>query len=128
MLFVENGARHPVRIQGAFVSDDEIERVTRYLKQQNEPNYLFEQEELLQSLEQEEMTDELYDEALEFVSENETMSTSLLQRRFKIGYNRAARIIDTLEHQGIVSGQNGSKPRTILVSKEELNHLRQSEL
>ena len=128
MLFVENGARHPVRIQGAFVSDDEIERVTRYLKQQSEPNYLFEQEELLQSLEQEEMTDELYDEALEFVSENETISTSLLQRRFKIGYNRAARIIDTLEHQGIVSGQNGSKPRTILVSKEELNHLRQSEL
>ncbi|MGM0523539.1 MAG: DNA translocase FtsK [Bacillota bacterium] len=128
MLFVENGARHPVRIQGAFVSDDEIERVTRYLKQQSEPNYLFEQEELLQSLEQEEMTDELYDEALDFVSENETISTSLLQRRFKIGYNRAARIIDSLEHQGIVSGQNGSKPRTILVSKEELTYLRQSEL
>ncbi len=127
MLFVENGARHPVRIQGAFVSDDEIERVTRYLKQQTGPNYLFEQEELLQSLEQEEMTDELYDEALDFVSENETISTSLLQRRFKIGYNRAARIIDSLEHQGIVSGQNGSKPRTILVSKEELDHLRQSE-
>lgn len=127
MLFVENGARHPVRIQGAFVSDDEIERVTRYLKQQSEPNYLFEQDELLQSLEQEEMTDELYDEALAFVSENETISTSLLQRRFKIGYNRAARIIDSLEHQGIVSGQNGSKPRTILISKEELNHLRQSE-
>ncbi|GEM01953.1 DNA segregation ATPase FtsK/SpoIIIE, S-DNA-T family [Halolactibacillus halophilus] len=128
MLFVENGARHPVRIQGAFVSDDEIERVTRYLKQQSEPNYLFEQEELLQSIEQEEMTDELYDEALDFVSENETISTSLLQRRFKIGYNRAARIIDTLEHQGIVSGQNGSKPRTILVSREELYHLRQSKL
>jgi S-DNA-T family DNA segregation ATPase FtsK/SpoIIIE len=128
LLFVENGARHPVRIQGAFVSDDEIERVTRYLKQQSEPNYLFEQEDLLQSLEQEEMTDELYDEALDFVSENETISTSLLQRRFKIGYNRAARIIDTLEHQGIVSGQNGSKPRTILISKEELNQLRQSEL
>ncbi|GEM05570.1 DNA translocase FtsK [Halolactibacillus miurensis] len=127
MLFVENGARHPVRIQGAYVSDDEIERVTRYLKQQSQPNYLFEQEELLQSIEQEEMTDELYDEALNFVSENETISTSLLQRRFKIGYNRAARIIDSLENQGIVSGQNGSKPRTILVSKEELTHLRQTE-
>lgn len=126
MLFVENGARHPVRIQGAFVSDDEIERITAYLKQQREPNYLFEQEQLLQSLEQEASTDELFEDALLFLSENETISTSLLQRRFKIGYNRAARIIDSLEHQGIVSGQNGSKPRTILISKEELNYIRQS--
>ncbi|GEN57296.1 hypothetical protein GCM10012290_18360 [Halolactibacillus alkaliphilus] len=126
MLFVENGARHPVRIQGAFVSDDEIERITAYLKQQREPNYLFEQEQLLESLEQEASTDELFEDALLFLSENETISTSLLQRRFKIGYNRAARIIDSLEHQGIVSGQNGSKPRTILISKEEINYIRQS--
>lgn len=124
MLFVENGARHPVRIQGAFVSDDEIERITAFLKKQRQPNYLFEQEQLLQSLQQEDATDELYDEALDFISENDTISTSLLQRRFKIGYNRAARIIDSLEYKGIVSGQNGSKPRTILVSKEELDHIR----
>lgn len=124
MLFVENGARHPVRIQGAYVSDEEIERVTHYIKDRNSPNYLFEQEQLLNTMQHVEDADELFDEALSFISENESASTSLLQRRFKIGYNRAARLIDAFEDKGIISGQNGSKPRSILVSKEDIESIR----
>jgi len=124
MLFVENGARHPVRIQGAFVSDEEIERVTHYIKQQHPPNYLFEQEQLLDTMQHAEDTDALFDDALNFIAENESASTSLLQRRFKIGYNRAARLIDAFEDKGIISGQNGTKPRSILVSKEDIASIR----
>ncbi|CQR48166.1 DNA translocase SftA [Paraliobacillus sp. PM-2] len=121
MLFVENGARHPVRIQGAFVTDEEIERVTAYAKKLAPANYLFEQEDLLQQVKTEEVEDELYTEALSFVMEQNGASASLLQRRFKIGYNRAARLIDTLEDNGIISAQKGSKPRDILVSANELD-------
>ncbi|MFB1051836.1 DNA translocase FtsK [Paraliobacillus sp. JSM ZJ581] len=121
MLFVENGARHPVRIQGAFVTDEEIERVTSYAKKQAPTNYLFEQEDLLQQVKTEEVEDELYHEVLSFVIEQSGASASLLQRRFKIGYNRAARLIDTLEHNGIISAQKGSKPRDVLVTTAELD-------
>ncbi|WP_067841515.1 DNA translocase FtsK [Amphibacillus sediminis] len=124
MLFVENGARTPLRVQGGYVSDEEIERVTHYVRQHHPTQYLFEQEQLLELIEQSDQEDELYHEALTFVVENEAVSTSLLQRKFKIGYNRAARLIDTLEAQGIISGQNGSKPRTLLVSKDELDLIR----
>ncbi|WP_440896132.1 DNA translocase FtsK [Amphibacillus sp. Q70] len=123
MLFVENGARNPLRIQGAFVSDEEIERITNDARKRESVDYLFEQEDLLQKVEQEDNEDELYDEAVAFVLDHKSASTSLLQRRFKIGYNRAARLIDSLEYNGIISGQNGSKPRTLLVSKEEYNPL-----
>lgn len=120
MLFVENGARNPVRIQGAFVTDEEIERVTNYVKKIAPANYLFEQEELLQQVEVEEVEDELYPEVLTFVIEQNGASASLLQRRFKIGYNRAARLIDSLEYNGIISAQKGSKPRDVLVSSNDL--------
>lgn len=123
MLFVENGARYPMRIQGAFVSDEEIDRVTNDARKREAVDYLFEQEDLLQRVEQEDNEDELYDEAVAFVLDHNGASTSLLQRRFKIGYNRAARLIDALEYNGIISGQNGSKPRTLLVTKEELEQL-----
>lgn len=121
MLFVENGARNPVRIQGAFVSDDEIERVTSYVKQVAPPNYLFEQEQLLKQFDTEETEDDLYPEVLSFVLEQSGASASLVQRRFKVGYNRAARLIDTLEHNGIISAPKGSKPRDVLVSANEMN-------
>ncbi|WP_232824314.1 MULTISPECIES: DNA translocase FtsK [Paraliobacillus] len=121
MLFVENGARNPVRIQGAFVSDDEIERVTSYVKQLAPPNYLFEQEQLLKQIDTEETEDDLYPEVLSFVLEQNGASASLVQRRFKVGYNRAARLIDTLEHNGIISAQKGSKPRDVLVSANEMD-------
>ncbi|SDB93991.1 DNA segregation ATPase FtsK/SpoIIIE, S-DNA-T family [Pelagirhabdus alkalitolerans] len=121
MLFVENGARTPVRIQGAYVSDEEIERITQAVRHSEETHYLFEQDQLLEQTEKEEIEDSLYDDALQFAIENESISTSLLQRRFKIGYNRAARMIDALESEGMISGQNGSKPRQVLVTSKTTN-------
>ncbi|HLR42707.1 MAG TPA: DNA translocase FtsK [Pseudogracilibacillus sp.] len=119
MLFVENGANKSLRLQGPFVSDEEIDRVASFMRQTAEPNYLFEQEQLLLDLE-EEAEDELLHEVIHFVVENGQASTSLLQRRFRIGYNRAARLIDTLEMKGIVSEQNGSKPREVLINATQL--------
>lgn len=120
MLFVENGSSETKRIQGAFVSDDEIERITNYAKQIAAPKYLFEQDQLIQQISQDEDIDELYQEVVDFVLEYNGASASLLQRRFKVGYNRAARLIDMMEHNGIISGQNGSKPRDILLSRNDL--------
>ncbi|PAE06214.1 cell division protein FtsK [Terribacillus saccharophilus] len=120
MLFVENGARQAQRIQGAFVSDEEIERVVQYVKQTAPPEYLFQHEDLLERRESEEDEDELYREAVEFVIEHNSASASLLQRRFKIGYNRAARLIDHMEMRGVISEQKGSKPRDVLVSLAQL--------
>lgn len=118
MLFVENGSGKSVRLQGPFVSDEEIDRITNYCRSIAEPNYLFEQEQLLIDLADEE-EDELLREVISYVTEQNQASTSLLQRQFRIGYNRAARLMDTLESRGIISGQNGSKPREVLVSNME---------
>src|SRR5699024_5484389 len=104
MLFVENGSNKSVRLQGPFVSDEEIDRVANHLRSIAEPNYLFEQEQLLIEVDAEE-EDELINEVISFVLEQNQVSTSLLQRRFRIGYNRAARLIDTLENKGIISAQ-----------------------
>ncbi|SDK44185.1 DNA translocase FtsK [Sediminibacillus albus] len=120
MLFMENGSGQSIRIQGAFVSDDEIERVTNHVKKIAPPQYLFEQEQLLSQATIEEEEDQLYAEAVEFVLHQNGASASLLQRRFKIGYNRAARLIDLMEAKGIISEQKGSKPRDILVSSSQL--------
>lgn len=123
MLFMENGSNKLLRLQGPFVSDDEIERVTNHARAIAEPVYLFEQEQLLESLITEEEEDELLGEVILFVTEHNRASTSLLQRRFRIGYNRAARIIDTLEFKGLISSQNGSKPREVLIDQEEAETL-----
>lgn len=121
MLFVENGAGKAVRLQGPFVSDEEIERVAAYVRSIAEPNYLFEEEQLLTYFEEEE-EDNLMGDVIKFVVTNEQASTSLLQRQFRIGYNRAARLIDNLEAKGIISGQNGSKPREVLRSEEQIEY------
>ncbi len=123
MLFIENGSGRSVRIQGAFVSDDEIERITGYVKKIAPPNYLFEQEELIKQLSNEEETDALFEEAVHFVLDHNGASASLLQRRFKVGYNRAARLIDQMEDYGIISEQKGSKPRDILLNKQQVAEL-----
>src|SRR5699024_10518156 len=120
MLFVENGAGKSIRLQGAFVSDEEIERVTNHARSIAPANYLFEQEQLLEQMAVDEEEDVLLHQAIEFVLNQNSASTSLLQRQFKIGYNRAARLIDTLENRGIISQQNGSKPRDVLVSKAQM--------
>ncbi|HLS23614.1 MAG TPA: DNA translocase FtsK [Pseudogracilibacillus sp.] len=118
MLFVENGTSKQLRLQGPFVSDDEIDRVVHHLRQIAEPEYFFEHETLFLELEQEE-EDELFEEVVSFVIDEGRASTSLLQRRFRIGYNRAARLIDSLYECGIVSAQKGSKPRDVLMTKAQ---------
>ncbi|MGX1899814.1 DNA translocase FtsK [Thermolongibacillus altinsuensis] len=120
MLFLENGTAKPIRLQGNFVSDEEIERVVSHVRKQMEPTYLFNQEDLLQQHSSTEEEDELFYEACEFVVQQGGASTSSLQRRFRIGYNRAARLIEMMEQRGIVSAARGSKPRDVLISEEEL--------
>lgn len=123
MLFAENGVGKSIRLQGAFVSDEEIERVTNHARMIAPPEYLFEQEQLLEQMTVDEEEDVLTQQAIQFVLEQNSASTSLLQRHFKIGYNRAARLIDTLENRGIISQQNGSKPREVLVSIAQLEDI-----
>jgi DNA segregation ATPase FtsK/SpoIIIE, S-DNA-T family len=120
MLFLENGSSKPVRLQGTFVSDEEIDLVVSHVREQREPEYLFQQEELLKKAQVTEDEDELFYEVCEFIVDHGGASTSSLQRRFKIGYNRAARLMDMLETQGFISGSNGSKPREVLITETDL--------
>ncbi|MFT4414956.1 DNA translocase FtsK [Fredinandcohnia humi] len=125
MLFLENGSSKPIRVQGNFVSDDEIEEVVNYVKAIMKPTYMFEQDELLKKTSISNDEDELFFEACEFVLEHGGASTSSLQRRFRIGYNRAARLIDMMEEQGIISEARGSKPREVLITEEELANIQE---
>ncbi len=112
MLFHPNSSPKPVRIQGTFVTDDEIDRVIEFAGRNERPAPLFDPKEL-KEIENTAPEDRLFEEAREFVIEKQTASTSLLQRRFQVGYNRAARLIDELEAHGVVSPANGSKPRDV---------------
>lgn len=129
MLYLPMGDIVPQRIQGAFVSDEEIERVVNYVigqqKAQYDNNFFSSFEDKDQEIknttisnDEEEYDDPLYNDVVEFVITSGKASASLLQRRFKVGYNRAARIIDLLEERGIIGPQNGSKPREVLVELE----------
>ncbi|MFD1777588.1 DNA translocase FtsK [Fredinandcohnia salidurans] len=120
MLFLENGSSKPFRVQGNFVTDDEIEEVVNFVKSEMKPSYMFEQDELLKKASITNEEDELFFEACEFVLEHGGASTSSVQRRFRIGYNRAARLIDMMEDQGIISESRGSKPREVLITEEDL--------
>ncbi|WP_413788866.1 DNA translocase FtsK [Bacillus bruguierae] len=119
MLFLDNGTSKPVRVQGVYVSDEEIEKSVAHAKRQMKPNYLFQQEDLLAKTEQQESEDELFFEACQFVVEQGGASTSSVQRRFRIGYNRAARLIEEMEAQGIISEARGTKPRDVLITEDE---------
>ena len=130
MLFLPMGEADPERIQGAFISDDEIKRIIDYTIEQQKAEYdqsfmnlsgdseksASQKEDMRQ---EEEYDDPLYNEIVEFVIETQKASASLLQRRFKLGYNRAARIIDLLEERGIIGPPNGSKPREVLVKLDD---------
>lgn len=123
MLYLSSGSSKPVRLQGPYVSDDEIETVTEYVRAQAEPNYLFEKEDLTQAMTSEN-TDELFAEVVLFCVEHGQASASLLQRNFQIGYNRAARLIDMMEEKGFISGQTGnSKPRDVFLTRTEYDNL-----
>ncbi|PEB55129.1 cell division protein FtsK [Bacillus pseudomycoides] len=115
MLFIPIGASKPVRVQGAFLSDDEVERVVEYVIGQQKAQY---QEDMIpQDVPEtkQEVEDELYDEAVQLVVEMQTASVSMLQRRFRVGYTRAARLIDAMEMNGVVGPYEGSKPREVLI-------------
>ncbi len=135
MLFYPSGAPKPTRIQGAFVSDAEVEKIVDFLKANGEVSY---SEDIIQSIEnanksdkeleaesmEEDDTDPLLMEAIDVVVETGQASTSFIQRRFKVGYARAGRIIDQMEERGVISGYQGSKPREVLLSKEKLAELK----
>nr|WP_239534562.1 DNA translocase FtsK [Priestia taiwanensis] len=123
MLFLENGSSKPVRVQGVYVSDEEIERVVSHVKKQMGPNYLFKQEDLVLKATTSDVDDDLFYEACEFVIEQGGASASSLQRKFRIGYNRAARLVDMMEAQGIISEARGSKPREVLITEDELTDM-----
>ncbi|MFF2176893.1 DNA translocase FtsK [Lysinibacillus sp. NPDC058147] len=114
MLFLPAGASKPKRVQGAFLSDQEVESVVNFVIEQQKAQY---QEEMIPTEEEAilEETDELFDEAVQLVVSMQTASVSMLQRRFRIGYSRAARIVDQMEQRGIVGPPEGSKPRQVLI-------------
>ncbi len=120
MLYLGNGMSAPVRLQGTFVTDDEIEAIIEHVREQGEPDYIFDQEELLKKTEVSAEQDDLFEDVCRFVYEQGGASTSLIQRKYHIGYNRAARLIDMLESHGFVSEARGSKPRESYITEEDL--------
>src|SRR5699024_8609892 len=116
MLFQPMGMNKPLRVQGGYISDAEVERITDFIKDQSEPEY---DEAIVvtdESLEKANASDdEYFEDAVALIKEQETISISQLQRRFRIGYNRAARLIDDMEALGLVSEPDGSKPRQVLI-------------
>ena len=136
MLFYPSGATKPTRIQGAFISDKEVEKIVDFIKNNGEATYNDEilkqienansTDKELDSQEDDDNTDPLLMDAIEVVVETGQASTSFIQRRFKVGYARAGRIIDQMEERGIISGFQGSKPREVLMSKERWEELKMS--
>ena len=135
MLFYPAGAPKPTRIQGAFISDGEVEKIVNFLKANGEAKY---NEDIIESIENanktdkeiaeqaedDDETDPFLMDAIDVVVETGQASTSFIQRKFKVGYARAGRIIDQMEERGIISGYQGSKPREVLVTKERLAELK----
>ena len=134
MLFYPVGASKPTRIQGAFISDKEVENIVEFLKSNGEAKY---SDDILEKIEKSNSTDKELDEAdeedetdpflmeaIDLVVETRQASTSFIQRRFKVGYARAGRIMDQMEQRGIISGYQGSKPREVLLTKEQLAELK----
>ena len=134
MLFFPSGAPKPSRVQGAFVSDDEVEKIVSFIKSNGTATY---SEDILESIEnnnksdkeltestEDDDTDPFLMDAIQTVVETGQASTSFIQRKFKVGYARAGRIIDQMEERGVISGYQGSKPREVLMSLEKLNELK----
>lgn len=126
MLYIPMGEPTATRVQGAYVSDQEVQRITDAVSKNKKPHY----HDAFVNLENEEgssvlvgvMSDPMYEEALEFVVSHGKASTSLLQRRLAIGYNRAARIIDAMEENGVIGPARGSKPREVLMKESDLQN------
>ena len=139
MLFFQAGEAKPVRVQGAFISDGEVEAIVEFIKSNGTATY---SEDILESIENNNKTDKekaleaeqaedddadpFLQEAINTVVETGQASTSFIQRRFKVGYARAGRIIDQMEERGVISGYQGSKPREVLWTMEKLAELSMS--
>ena len=139
MLFYPSGASKPTRVQGAFVSDQEVEKIVDFIKANGEVTY---NEDIIEQIENANKTDKelsqeqsedddgadpLLMEAIDTVVDTRQASTSFIQRRFKVGYARAGRIIDQMEERGVISGYQGSKPREVLMPKERWQELKMSQ-
>lgn len=123
MLYQGNGMSAPIRLQGTYVTDEEMDKIIEHARSQGEPSYLFEQDELVRRLEVAEDQDEMFEEACRFILEQGSASTSLLQRKFHMGYNRAARLVDLMEQHGYVSESRGSKAREVFITENDLQQL-----
>ena len=125
MLFYPSFYSKPTRLQGAFISEEEVEKVVNYLKEQNITSYDEDIIEVIQNTKEIDYidSDDLLPNAIKLVVDEGQASISLLQRRLKVGYARAARIVDAMEERGIIGGYEGSKPRKVLMSKDELEEL-----
>ena len=135
MLFFPSGAPKPSRVQGAFVSDDEVEKIVDFIKSNGTATY---SEDILESIENSNKTDKeiaaevdpdddtdpFLMDAIQTVVETGQASTSFIQRRVKVGYARAGRIVDQMEERGVISGYQGSKPREVLMTLEKLQELK----
>jgi S-DNA-T family DNA segregation ATPase FtsK/SpoIIIE len=133
MLYYPSDFPKPIRVQGAFISDKEVENIVEFLKKTQEPEY---DDAILEKISKDEKTanvteekdpnglDENFEEVLEFIIENQTASASMIQRRFRVGFNRAARLIDQLYDAGFIGEREGSKPRKVLMTKEEYYRLK----
>lgn len=123
MLYLGNGSSQPLRLQGTYI-EDEIDDVCDFIRKQASPHYAFNPETLKKKAIAAENQDELMPRVLDYIVNEETISTSKLQRIFSIGYNRAASIIDNLESRGYISQARGAKPRTVHLTQEALNNMR----
>ncbi len=133
MLFKPMGENVPIRIQGAYVSDEELQKIVDFTISQQKANYDHSITEDMSEVSsdsgkyddgyesKEEYDDPLYNDIVDFAMEFGKISASLIQRKYRIGYNRAARIVDLLEERGIIGPQNGSKPREVLIKKDSNN-------
>ena len=122
MLFQPIDKNKPIRVQGAFISDQDVEAVVNFIKEERPAEYdeaMVVSDAEMEAAQEAEDTDPLFDEALDFVTDQQRASTSMIQRRFRIGYNRAARILDEMEQRGYVSPSNGAKPREVYRQPEE---------
>jgi len=126
MLYRPVGAPKPIRLQGAFISDGEVSRTTEFIKNQIDKEKINYKDEILdepQVVDIDHETDEYLSQAIDIVVKSQKGSISLIQRKLRVGYNRAARMIDSMEERNIVGAANGSKPREVLVSKEDLEDI-----
>lgn len=128
LLYMPVGASKPERIQGAYVSSHEVEKVISWVKEQQKPDYdegmIPQKNDESANSTDDEPEDEFYNQAVDLVRRQQSASVSMLQRRFRIGYNRAARIVDEMENRGVIGPSEGSKPRQVLLppKKDETNN------